>query len=209
MIQVAVLASGSGSNLQALLDSEDQGRLGAHIRLVVSNRRDSLSLVRAARCGREAIYLASGPSDTEETIARRMIELFEKHSIELVCLAGYLKKLPSSVVQAFAGRVLNIHPAPLPRFGGHGMFGLHVHEAVLESGVAHSGPTVHFVDSNYDTGVVVAHTPVPVLPGDTPESLAARVLVAEHELFPRVVASVAQGRIRLLGGEVRGTLDDN
>ena len=144
---------------------------------------------------------------TEQEYAHRLLAELKERNIQLVCLAGYLKKLPASVVSEFAGRMLNIHPAPLPRFGGPGMYGHHVHEAVLQSGSSESGPTVHFVDQNYDTGPVVAHVPVAVLPSDTPETLAARVLETEHKLYPRAVAAVAGGKIRLINGRVEGRLD--
>ena len=206
-MNVAVLASGSGTNLQALLDSEKAGTLGAHIALVISNRRGAGALERARQSDREALHLSPSQFEAEADYTRELVAVLRRRAIELVCLAGYLKKLPAEMVGAFQGRVLNIHPAPLPRFGGEGMFGEHVHRAVLASGVTHTGPTVHFVDAEYDTGPVVAHTRVPVLPGDTPEMLAARVLQAEHELYPRVVAAVAAGRIRLVAGKVVGTLD--
>lgn len=206
-MNVAVLASGSGTNLQALLDSEASGTLGAHIRLVISNRSQAGALERARRLGREALHLSPSQFASEGEYEARLSDELARRSIGLVCLAGYLKMLPAAVVSTYAGRVLNIHPAPLPRFGGPGMFGEHVHRAVLASGVSHSGPTVHFVDQHYDTGPIVAHTPVPVLPGDTPETLAARVLQAEHRLYPRVVAAVAAGRIRLEAGRVVGELD--
>lgn len=207
MVQVAVFASGSGSNLQALLDAESKGVLGAHIRLVISNRKGAGALERARSGGREAQHISPEQFGTEKDYAARLLEVLAGQNIGLLCLAGYLRKLPAEVVTAYAGRVLNVHPAPLPQFGGAGMYGDRVHRAVLDSGATHSGPTVHFVDSDYDTGPVVAHTPVPVLDGDTPESLAARVLETEHRLYPRVVAAVALGRIRLLEGKVVGVLD--
>lgn len=206
-MNVAVLASGSGSNLQALLDSEKAGTLGAHIALVISNRRQAGALERARLAGREALHLSPAQFPAEADYTQELLAVLHRHAIGLVCLAGYLKKLPAEVVSSFQGRVLNIHPAPLPRFGGEGMYGEHVHRAVLAAGVTHSGPTVHFVDPQYDTGPVVAHIPVPVQAGDTTEALAARVLQAEHALYPRVVAAVAAGRIRLVAGKVVGTLD--
>jgi len=206
-VNVAVLASGSGTNLQALLDADEAKTLEARILLVVSNRGSAGALDRARKAGREALHLSPSMFATEEEYSDRLLQELVGRDIQLVCLAGYLKKLPPAVVSAFAGRLLNIHPAPLPRFGGDGMYGQHVHEAVLKAGVPQSGPTVHFVDQNYDTGPVVAHVPVPVLATDTPESLAARVLEAEHRLYPRAVAAVAAGRIRLVNGRVEGRLD--
>lgn len=207
MVNVAVFASGSGSNLQSLLDVEGKGVLHAHIRLVIANKAGALALERARRQGREALHLSPSQFDSEAEYAGHLLSVLSSRSIELLCLAGYLKKLPAEVVAAYSGHVLNIHPAPLPRFGGPGMYGEKVHAAVLASGLTHSGPTVHFVDQEYDTGPLVAHASVPVLEGDTPSSLAARVLEAEHELYPRIVAAVASGRIRLVHGKVVGALD--
>jgi phosphoribosylglycinamide formyltransferase-1 len=206
-MNVAVMASGSGTNLQALLDSESAGTLGAQIRLVISNRSGAGALERARRHGREALHLSPSQFPSAAAYAQRLQEELAQRAIDLVCLAGYLKKLPETVVKAYDGRVLNIHPAPLPRFGGAGMYGEHVHRAVLAAGVSHSGPTVHFVDPEYDTGPIVAHIPVPVRPGDTPETLASRVLSAEHRLYPLVVAAVARGRVRLVDGRVLGRVD--
>jgi aspartyl-tRNA(Asn)/glutamyl-tRNA(Gln) amidotransferase subunit B len=205
---IAVLVSGSGSNLAALLAAEQRGELGAHIELVVSNKPDAFALERARQAGRPAVSLSPSDFESEDAYAQSLLELLAAHRIEMICLAGYLKKVPTSVLAAFPGKVLNIHPAPLPGFGGAGMYGLRVHRAVLAAGLRQSGPTVHFVDAGYDTGPVAAHAPVPVLEGDTPEALAARVLEAEHRLYPRVVAAVATGRIRLVAGRVVGALDD-
>lgn len=206
-MNVAVLASGSGTNLQALLDSERAGTLGARVRLVISNRKTAGALDRARRHGCDALHLSPAQFPSEQAYAEKLQHELDLHRIDLVCLAGYLKKLPESLVTAYAGRIVNIHPAPLPRFGGPGQYGHHVHQAVLESGVSHSGPTVHFVDHEYDSGPIIAHVAVPVEDGDTPESLAARVLTEEHKLYPRVVAALAGGRIRWIDGHVVGSVD--
>jgi phosphoribosylglycinamide formyltransferase-1 len=206
-LKIAVMCSGSGSNLQALLDAEAQGQLHAEVVLVVSNRRKAYALERARLAGKEAVHLSPRQFEHPDHYAAELLQLLRMHQAELVCLAGYLKKLPPEVIRAYPGRILNIHPAPLPRFGGEGMYGHHVHEAVLAAGVNHSGPTIHFADEEYDHGPIVAHTPVPVQPDDTPESLARRVVAAEHQLYPRVVAAMAQGKVRLEGGRVVGGLD--
>jgi phosphoribosylglycinamide formyltransferase-1 len=207
VVNLAVFASGSGSNLQALLDAEAQGTLSAHVKLVISNRATAGALERAQRQGREALHVSPGQFDTEAAYVTHLSELLTSRDIGLICLAGYLKKLPAALVAQYVGHVLNIHPAPLPRFGGAGMYGDRVHQAVLAAGVAHSGPTVHFVDLEYDTGPVAAHVSVPVQKGDTPASLALRVLDAEHRLYPLVVAAVVTGRLRLENGKVVGGLD--
>jgi phosphoribosylglycinamide formyltransferase-1 len=207
MLNVAVLASGSGSNLQALLDAEEQGHLGAHIELVLSNRRRAGALDRARAAGREGLHLSPRGFASDTEYCERLLDILAAHHISIVCLAGYLKKLPAAVVASYPGRVLNIHPGPLPEFGGPGMYGEKVHAAVLESGASYSGPTVHFVDEEYDRGPIAAHSPVDVHLDDTPQTLAARVLEEEHRLYPRVVAAVAAGRLRLEDGLVVGSLD--
>jgi folate-dependent phosphoribosylglycinamide formyltransferase PurN len=127
-----------------------------------------------------------------------LLTVLREREIDIVALAGYLKLVPEAVVQAFRGRIINIHPGPLPTFGGSGMWGHHVHEAVIESGVAVSGPTIHFVDERYDTGPIIAQWPVPVLSDDTPDALAARVLKYEHRLYPAVLGALARGEIEWL-----------
>jgi phosphoribosylglycinamide formyltransferase-1 len=180
----AVFASGGGSNLQALLDHARPDPAW-RVRLVVADRPDIGALERAARAGLPTRVVRTkerAPAD----VAAETLEALRAHDVEVVFLAGYLKLLPAEVVAAYRGRVLNIHPALLPAFGGKGMYGIHVHRAVLASGARFSGPTVHLVDEAYDRGTILAQWPVPVLPGDTPEALAARVLEVEHRLYPRV-----------------------
>lgn len=186
-LQVAVLASGQGSNLQALLDAFGEATAPARIALVVSNRAGAGALERAARAKVPTATIAEDGQD-----AARLLALFGQHGIGLVVLAGYLKKVPDAVVAAYQGRMLNVHPALLPAFGGAGMYGRRVHEAVLASGARISGVTVHLVDEQYDHGRILAQWPVPVRPGDTPEALAARVLEAEHRLLPWVVWAFAR-----------------
>jgi phosphoribosylglycinamide formyltransferase-1 len=180
-----VLASGRGSNLGALLDAVDQGRLPATVALVVSNNAKAGALQTARERGIAARHIsAKTDADPGAALGAALAE----HRIDLLALAGYLRKLDPRVCEAYAGRAVNVHPAPLPRFGGQGMYGHHVHEAVLAAGVDSSGPTVHLVTDGYDEGTVLAHRPVPVRPDDTAETLAARVLAAEHDLYWRVIA---------------------
>lgn len=200
--RIAVLASGSGSNLQAILDHTD--RLGAgrsgDVVLVLSNTSDAGALERAERHGIAAAVLH------DHADGAAMLRTLEQHGVDLVVLAGYLKLVPPAVVQRHAGRMLNVHPALLPAFGGEGMYGRRVHAAVLASGARVTGVTVHFVSEEYDRGPIVAQWPVPVRDGDTPASLAERVLRTEHVLYPRVVEAVAAGRLRLgPGGRICGS----
>ena len=182
-VRVAVLASGGGTNLQALLDACGPGA-PARVTRVISNRADAGALERARAAGVPGVVLRD-PSDAAELLAALA-------GADLVVLAGYLKLIPAAAVARFPGRMINIHPALLPAFGGPGMYGRRVHEAVLASGAQQSGATVHYVDEHYDRGPIIAQRTVPVLPGDTPETLAARVLAVEHELLPQVVLDLAR-----------------
>jgi formyltetrahydrofolate-dependent phosphoribosylglycinamide formyltransferase len=187
-MRVAVAASGRGSNLEALLRALT-GRAPARVVLVLSNRQEAGALALARRYAVPAEVL-SDPADAAEWLAR-----LGRHRVDLVVLAGYLKLVPPGVIARYRHRIVNVHPALLPAFGGRGMYGHHVHEAVLASGARESGATVHLVDEEYDRGAILARGRVPVLSGDTPETLAARVLEVEHRLLPAVVlAAAAAGR---------------
>jgi formyltetrahydrofolate-dependent phosphoribosylglycinamide formyltransferase len=189
--RIAVFASGRGSNLQALYAHLERTG-GAEIVLVASNRAPSGALAWARDRGITASTLGS-EGDNADTILR----MLGSARVDCVVLAGYLRLVPPEVVRAYRGRLLNVHPALLPAFGGRGMYGARVHRAVLDSGARVSGPTVHFVDEVYDHGEIIAQWPVPVFADDTEAALAARVLRAEHLLLPRVTHFVATGRIAL------------
>jgi len=183
-MRIAVAISGRGSNLEALLRALD-ATAPAQIALVLSDREAAgLALARERKIPAEMLCIA--------TDARAWLSLLERYRIDLVVLAGYLKLVPREVIAAYRGRILNIHPALLPAFGGQGMYGRRVHEAVLASGVHETGATVHLVDEAYDHGATLAQARVPVLPGDTPELLAQRVLEVEHRLLPAVVLAAAR-----------------
>ena len=193
MTRVAVLASGSGTNLQAILDQQSAlGPAGsAQVVLVASDHADAGVLARARDAGITAVAL----DRTARTTG--LAAILATHRVELVVLAGYMRLVPADVVAHFRGRMLNVHPALLPAFGGAGMYGDRVHEAVIARGQRLTGPTIHFVDERYDEGPIIAQWPVPVFPDDTPDELAKRVLQMEHILYPRVVEAVAAGHIRL------------
>ena len=192
--RIAVLASGGGSNLQAIVDylRAKGAQRAAEVVLVASDRPDARALERAAREGIQAAVLKSrhAPDGCQP------LDLFRKHEVDFIALAGYLKLLPKEIVAEFPSRIVNIHPALLPSFGGAGMYGERVHRAVLASGATVSGATVHYVDDEYDHGGIIAQWPVPVLDDDSVQSLAARVLKVEHVLYPRVVRAVASGKWR-------------
>jgi len=184
-VRVAVLASGGGTNLQALLDALTDSPL-ARVARVITNRPTAGAVERARRSGVPTTVLRD-PDDAAELLAA-----LDERAHDLVVLAGYLRLVPPAVVARFRWRMINIHPALLPAHGGPGMYGRRVHEAVLASGAPLSGATVHYVDEQYDRGQIIAQAQVPVLPGDTAETLAARVLEAEHQLLPRVVLELAR-----------------
>lgn len=197
-LRLAVFASGGGTNLQALIDHFNTRQEGgrstvARVALVISDREDAGALERARRAGIDTVVInvAGRPIDY---VARETLASLESADIDLIALAGYLKLVPPAVVRHFRNRILNIHPALLPSFGGKGMFGIRVHRAVLASGATVSGPTVHLVDERYDEGRIIAQWPVPVLHGDTPETLAQRVLSVEHQLFPVAIEALARAR---------------
>ena len=188
--RIAVLASGGGTNLQAILDHFERlgDRRSGDVIVVVSDRPGAGALARARARGIAAEVVAAS-ADVDRVL--------DAHNIELVVLAGYLRHVPDPVVHRYAGHIVNVHPALLPAFGGPGLYGARVHDAVLAAGVAVTGVTVHFVDEEYDRGTIIAQWPVPVLTGDDGETLAARVLRVEHILYPRVVNAVAGGKITL------------
>lgn len=183
--RIAALASGGGSNVGAIIDAIARGDLEAELALVVSNNSKAGVLERAREAGAKALHISSR---THPDPTAALLDALAASRIDVLVLAGYLKKLDPRVVAAFEGRATNIHPAPLPRFGGRGMFGSHVHAAVLAAGVAATGPTVHRVTAEYDEGETLGFTSVDVQPGDTVQSLSARVLAAEHDLYWRVLA---------------------
>jgi phosphoribosylglycinamide formyltransferase/phosphoribosylglycinamide formyltransferase-1 len=185
--RLAVLASGRGSNLQAIIEHfDDPARERvAKVVLVASNRADSPALIRAATASIDIAHFNAADDGSE------LLALLHKFRIDLVVLAGYLKRIQPKVIREHAGRIINIHPALLPAFGGEGMYGARVHEAVIASGARESGVTVHLVDDEYDRGPIVAQWRLPVNQSDTAESLAARVLNVEHVVYPRAVEMVA------------------
>jgi phosphoribosylglycinamide formyltransferase-1 len=193
MLNIAVFGSGTGSNFRAILTAIQQGNIpGARISLVVSNNSGAGILGIARANALPAVHLSQKQFPDEASFAAALLSALRGHGVNFIALAGYMKRVPPAVVAAYRMRIVNIHPALLPGFGGAGMYGMRVHEAVLAAGEKASGATVHFVDEEYDTGPVVLRREVPVLAGDTPESLAARVLAAEHEVYPAAIRKIAE-----------------
>jgi phosphoribosylglycinamide formyltransferase-1 len=190
-LSIAVLASGGGTNLQALIDACRIGAFPGKIAAVISNNSSAHSLVRAAGEGIPAFHVSSKTDPDPAALAEHLQVIFQDNTINLIVLAGYMKLLPLGVVRKYRDRIINIHPALLPGYGGPGMYGINVHKAVLASGDPLSGATVHFVDEAYDRGPNIIQRTVPVLSGDTPEALASRVLKVEHTILPMAVGMFA------------------
>jgi phosphoribosylglycinamide formyltransferase-1 len=195
-----VLASHEGTTLQSLIDACADGRIPGRVAVVVSNNSASGALARARRAGIPAIHLSSSTHSTPALLDAAIRDALLAAQVDVVFLAGYMKQVGPLVLNGFAGRVLNTHPALLPKFGGQGMYGDHVFEAVLRAGEKESGVSVHLVDSQYDTGPVVRQCTVPVLADDTLESLKARTRVREKELVVDTLAGIARGEIVLPEG---------
>ena len=188
MLRIAVLVSGGGSNLQAILDAIDSGKLDfARVELVISSNREAYALKRAENRGIPTMVIDGRDWPDPRERDDRLLEVLEEWNPDLIVLAGYMKILPESIVGRFPRKIINIHPSLIPRFCGEGFYGMRVHRAVLEAGEAVSGATVHYVDEGVDTGEILHQEQVPVLPGDTPERLAARVLETEHRILPEVI----------------------
>ncbi|HVK38833.1 MAG TPA: phosphoribosylglycinamide formyltransferase [Candidatus Kapabacteria bacterium] len=192
-VRIAVMASGRGSNFRAIDERlSSMSAPPARIVLCLSNNPSPGAFDYARERGIPAMRLSPKMFEREEDYAAALDETLERHGIELIVLAGYMRKIPARVVERFTGRILNIHPALLPEFGGEGMYGMHVHEAVIAAGARESGASVHLVDGEYDTGAVIASERIAIAPDETPASLAERVLEVEHRLYPRVVIEWAE-----------------
>ena len=200
-LRVAVLASGRGSNLQAVIDAIEAGQVQATIVAVISNKKEAAALERARKYGLPDLFIDpkpfAGRPDSREAYDRTLLEVLEKHHVELVLLAGYMKIVTGVLVNAYANRMMNIHPSLLPSFPG-----LEVQKKAIDWGCKLAGCTVHFVTEGVDEGPIILQAAVPILDNDTSETLAARILVEEHKIFPRAVELFAEGRLRVEGRRV-------
>lgn len=188
MLKLVVFISGGGTNLQALIDACREGKLAAEIRAVISNNSQAYGLARAKDAGISTYHISKIKYPNEDNYVCAIEETLEEAEADVIVLAGYMKLLPAVIVRKFHGRIINIHPALLPKYGGKGMYGINVHKAVLENSDRVSGATVHVVTEEYDRGPILIQRCVPVIEGDTPETLAARVLEVEHMILPEAVA---------------------
>jgi phosphoribosylglycinamide formyltransferase-1 len=202
-IRIAVLASGQGTNLRAIMDAGSREEVPGSVVVVASDNPKAGALERARAAGIPVIVLTVRSFPTREKFEERLAEALQSYRPDLVCLAGFMRILSPEFVQQFASRIMNIHPALLPAFGGVGMYGEHVHRAVLERGVRVSGCTVHFVDAIPDGGPIILQAAVPVDPDDTVMTLAARIAAVEHRLYPEAIRLFAQDRLRIEGRRVR------
>jgi len=204
-INIAVMISGHGrgSNLQAIIDACKDGRIDGRVAVVIGVKDDAPAMQRARDNGIPSVEVRPKEFDTDEDYGHRIMDLLSEHRVDLICLAGYMRILPLDVVRAFRSRIMNTHAALIPSFCGKGMYGEHVHNAVIEYGAKVSGCTIHLVDEQYDTGPIIIQKCVPVEEGDTPETLAARILPLEHQSYVEAVQLFAQGRLKVEGRIVR------
>jgi phosphoribosylglycinamide formyltransferase 1 len=200
-LRVAVLASGRGSNLQAIIDAIESAQVQAQIVAVISNKKDAVALDRARKHGIKDLFVDpkpfAGRPDSREVYDCELLDILHQHDVELVLLAGYMKIVTAVLVNAYANRMMNIHPSLLPSFPG-----LDVQKKAIEWGCKLAGCTVHFVTEGVDEGPIIIQAAVPILNNDTPETLAARILVQEHKIYPRAVQLFAEGRLRVEGRRV-------
>jgi len=201
-VNITVLVSGGGTNLQAVIDGIENGSIqGAEIVLVISSNPNAYSLERAKKHNIKSIVIDKTNYPNREERAKAIIAALDKANTELIVLAGYMSILEPSLIEAYRGRIINIHPSLIPQYCGAGFYGKHVHEAVLAAGAVESGATVHYVDEGVDTGPIILQEKVPVLEGDTAESLAARVLETEHKILREAVKKIASSILKDKGGK--------
>ena len=201
LVRLGVLASGRGSNLQAIIDAIERDALSAEIAVVISNKQDAVALERARTHGAPAVWLDpkpfAGRPESREAYDRAVLEVLQKHEVDVVLLAGYMKIVTAVLVSAYENRMMNIHPSLLPSFPG-----LDVQKKAIEHGCKIAGCTVHFVTEGVDEGPIIIQAAVPIAEGDTADTLAARILEHEHRIYPRAVQLYAEGRLRVEGRRV-------
>lgn len=202
MVNIGVLISGNGTNLQAIIDGIKKGRINGSIKLVISNRKDAYGLVRCQKENIESMYI--NPKEYDDvTYNRRLMEEFKKRDIDLIVLAGYMRVLSKEFVENYENRIINIHPSLIPSFSGKGYYGERVHRAALDYGVKYTGATVHFVDEGTDTGPIILQEVVPVYDEDTVETLSQRVLEVEHRILVEAVSLYCQNKLMVDGRKVK------
>lgn len=201
-VKIGVLISGSGTNLQAIIDNIDSGNINGKITVVISNRKDAYGLKRAENNGIDAVCINRRDFENEDLYNNEIIRILKDKNVELVVLAGYLRILNEKFVNEYKNRIINIHPSLIPSFCGKGFYGEKVHEAVLEYGVRVTGATVHFVDCGTDTGPIILQEVVKVDEDDTVDTLKKKVLKVEHKILPDAVKLFSEGRLKIVGRKV-------
>ena len=204
MLKVAVLVSGGGTNLQAIIDSIEDGRItNAEIVTVISNNKNAFALERAEKAGIPAKCVSPKDYENRELFNQALLEAVKESGADLIVLAGFLVVIPQVMIEEYRNRIINVHPSLIPSFCGTGYYGLKVHEAALERGVRVSGATVHFVDEGTDTGPIILQKAVEILDGDTPQLLQKRIMErAEWIILPRAIDLIANGKIEVKDGQV-------
>lgn len=203
-LNIAVFASGRGTNFRAILNAVHAGEIPhANIALVISNNSDAGALNIAYENNIPALHISQQQFPSEGEFVNKILTVLESYEVNFIVLAGYMKKLSSLIIKRFPNRIINIHPALLPKYGGQGMYGRRVHEAVLANRDTVSGATVHIVDEDYDHGPIVLQETVPVAPDDTPETLAEKVLEIEHRIYPEALRLFAEGKVVVEGQRVK------
>jgi phosphoribosylglycinamide formyltransferase-1 len=204
LIRIAVLASGGGSNLQALIDAQEAGSIKARIYLVFSNVPGAKALERAENHGIDTLAISSNEfQGSREKYDQEILDICQDKKIDMICLAGYMRILTPVLIKPFLYSMMNVHPALLPKFGGEGMYGHHVHKAVIAAKEKESGATVHFVTEGVDAGPIILQGTVPVSAKDTPETLAEKVLKVEHQIYPEAVRLFCEGKIKVANNRVK------
>lgn len=205
MIRIAVMVSGQGrgSNMQAIIDACNSGKINGQVALVLGVKDDAPAMERARSQSIPTLAISPKAFETDDAYDEAVYQALQEARIDLICLAGYMRVLGQKIIDAYRDRIMNVHPALIPSFCGKGMYGHHVHEAVIARGVKYTGVTVHLVDEEYDTGPIILQTVVPVEQDDTPETIAARVLTAEHATYTDAIALFAQGKLRVVGRKVK------
>lgn len=196
-MNIAVFASHGGSDLQAIIDGCKNEQINATVVVVISNNKDSVALQRAKNENIPNFHMSAKKYGSEEILATEILNVLNQYNVDMIFLAGYMRLLHIDILEKYENRIFNIHPALLPKFGGKGMFGMNVHNAVINAKEKETGVAIHRVNAEYDSGEIVAQTKVAVMENDTPEILAERVLLREHEFLVEVISSIAEGKIQL------------
>lgn len=197
-LRIGVLASHGGSNMQAIIEACEKEQINGEVCVVICNNSNAGAVEKAKKAGIPVYHLSSRNYPGKTDLDEAMLLVLKKYKVNIIVLAGYMKKLGPMMLEEYKNRILNIHPALLPKHGGNGMYGMSVHQAVIDSGDKESGATVHLVNEKYDEGTIISQVAVPVDENETPESLAAKVLIQEHRLYPITLEKISKGEIKLI-----------